>query len=64
MVHRLWEPVARADQEDTDAARLAAFDQMRQMLSWLRLPLVEDAGYGAADPAVGYSGVHDPETPG
>jgi hypothetical protein len=49
MVHRLWEPLARAEQEGTDSARLAAFDQIRQMLSWLRLPLVEDAGYGEAD---------------
>jgi hypothetical protein len=45
MVHRLWEPIERAEAEDTDAARLDAYDQLRQMVSWLRLPLVDDAGY-------------------
>jgi len=39
MVHRLWEPVAVAEQAGTTAARLAAYDQLRQMLEWLRLPL-------------------------
>ncbi len=47
MVHRLWEPVREAESEGTDAARLAAYDQLRQMLAWLRLPLTdpEAAGY-------------------
>jgi hypothetical protein len=39
MVNRLWEPVERAEAEGTDAARLAAYDQLRQMLAWLRVPL-------------------------
>lgn len=51
MVHRLWEPVAAAEEAGTDEARLTAYDQLRQMLSWLRLPLVEAAGYQAQDPA-------------
>jgi hypothetical protein len=41
MVHRLWEPVEQAEADGTDAARLAAYGQLRQMLSWLRLPLVD-----------------------
>ena len=39
MVHRLWEPVAVAEEAGTTATRLAAYDQLRQMLEWLRLPL-------------------------
>jgi len=39
MVNRMWEQVEAADASDTDAARLAAFDALKQMLSWLRLPL-------------------------
>jgi hypothetical protein len=42
MVHRLWAPVEEAEQTGTDAARLAAYEQLRQMISWLRLPLVGD----------------------
>lgn len=45
MVHRLCEPVDRAESEGTDEARLAAYAQLREMLQWLRLPLVGDAGY-------------------
>jgi hypothetical protein len=47
MVERLWEPVERAEAGDTDADRLDAYDQLRQMLSWLRLPLSDpdSAGY-------------------
>jgi hypothetical protein len=48
MVHRLWAVIERSEAEDTDAARLAAYDQLRQMISWLRLPLIDDgdhAGY-------------------
>ncbi|MET9843900.1 DUF6027 family protein [Streptomyces ossamyceticus] len=39
MIRRLWEPVAQAESAGTDEARLAAYDQLRQMLSWLKLPL-------------------------
>jgi len=42
MVHRLWQPVEAAEQAGTDTARLAAYDQLRQMLAWLRLPLLEE----------------------
>lgn len=53
MVLRLWAPVAAAEDEGTDEARLAAYDQLRHMLSWLRLPLVEEAGYPSQGPAEG-----------
>jgi hypothetical protein len=46
MVHRLWGVCEAADADGSDAARLRAYDQLRAMVSWLRLPLVEDAGYG------------------
>ena len=45
MVHQLWQPVAEAETSGTDEARLAAYGQLRGMISWLRLPLVEDGGY-------------------
>jgi Family of unknown function (DUF6027) len=48
MVQRLWDVIERAEEEDTEEARLAAYEQLRQMISWLRLPLINDgaeAGY-------------------
>ena len=39
MVNRLWEPIAEAESKGTEAARLAAYDQLRQMVEWLRFPL-------------------------
>ena len=47
MVRRLWGAVEAAESAGTDEARLAAYDQLRQMLSWLRLPLIDpdSAGY-------------------
>lgn len=39
MVERLWEPIAAAEAADDDAARLRAYDQLRQMIGWLRIPL-------------------------
>lgn len=45
MVHRLWEPIERAEEADTDEARLAAYDQLRSMISWLRVPLVDESVY-------------------
>jgi hypothetical protein len=42
MVHRLWDVIERAVTLDTDAARLAAFEQLKEMISWLRIPLVVD----------------------
>ena len=51
MVHRLWEPIETAERAGDDASRLRAYDQLRQMISWLRLPLVDEAGYGPGDDA-------------
>jgi len=47
MVNRLWEPIERAEAQATEEARLEAYEQLRQMLSWLRLPLVDpdNSGY-------------------
>jgi len=48
MVHRLWAVVEKAEETDTDDARLEAYEQLRQMISWLRIPLVNegsDSGY-------------------
>ncbi|HEX5265303.1 MAG TPA: DUF6027 family protein [Acidimicrobiales bacterium] len=45
MVHRLWAVVDNAEEAGSEEARLAAYQQLRQMISWLRLPLVEEAGY-------------------
>jgi Family of unknown function (DUF6027) len=42
MVHRLWAVVAEAEEEGTSEARLVAYEQLRQMISWLRLPLIDD----------------------
>jgi hypothetical protein len=39
MVQRLWAVCERAEATATDESRLAAYDQLRQMLGWLRLPL-------------------------
>ncbi len=39
MARRLAEVCDRADEEDTDGARLAAYAQLRDMITWLRLPL-------------------------
>jgi hypothetical protein len=43
MIHRLWGAVEAAEETGTDAARLAAYEQLRQMITWLRLPLVDDS---------------------
>ena len=42
MVHRLWAVVEKTEETGTDAARLEAYEQLRQMISWLRLPLIND----------------------
>jgi hypothetical protein len=42
MVQRLWEPIAAAELADDDADRLAAYHQLRQMLSWLKAPLRDE----------------------
>jgi hypothetical protein len=41
MVHRLWEPIARAEEAGDDAARIAAFGELRELISWLRAPLID-----------------------
>jgi hypothetical protein len=45
MVHRLWEPIERAERAGTDEARLDAYGQLRQMIQWLRLPLEDPSVY-------------------
>jgi hypothetical protein len=42
MVHRLWAVVEKAEETGTDTARLEAYEQLRQMISWLRLPLLDE----------------------
>ena len=39
MIRRLREPIEAAEAEGTDEARLAAYDQLRQMTDWLNFPL-------------------------
>lgn len=43
LVERLWRVVADAEEAGTEQARLAAYDTLRQMISWLRHPLAETA---------------------
>jgi hypothetical protein len=45
MVHRLWEPIERAERAGSDVARLEAYAQLRQMIEWLRLPLEDPTVY-------------------
>ena len=45
MVHRLWAPVAEAESINDDSERLAAYHQLREMLSWLRFPLEQHDAY-------------------
>jgi uncharacterized protein DUF6027 len=45
MVHRLHAVCETAERAATDAARLAAYAQLRGMLSWLALPLDDPGGY-------------------
>jgi hypothetical protein len=47
MVRRLWEPIARAEEAGTDDARLAAYLQLRGLLSWLKIPLDDPGVYDA-----------------
>ena len=43
LVERLWGVVSAADQDGTDAAKVAAFETLRQMIGWLRVPLQDDS---------------------
>ena len=45
MVRRLWEPIERAERDGSNEARLVAYDQLRQMIQWLRLPLEDPSIY-------------------
>jgi hypothetical protein len=48
MVHRLWEPIAKAEAADSDEQRLATYHQLRQMISWLKVPLDDPSVYPVA----------------
>jgi hypothetical protein len=45
MINRLAAVCDTAESEGTDTARLAAYDQLRQMIGWLRIPLADDSAY-------------------
>jgi hypothetical protein len=45
MVYRLWEPIERAEKADSAEARLAAYDQLMKMISWLKVPLDDPSVY-------------------
>jgi hypothetical protein len=45
LVTQLNACVDRAEEAGTDAARLAAYEELRQRLSWLRLPLTDPDVY-------------------
>lgn len=45
MVPRMWEPIAAAEEADCDERRLAAYHQLRQMISWLKVPLDDPTVY-------------------
>ncbi|TWV53934.1 hypothetical protein FRZ03_08185 [Streptomyces misionensis] len=47
MVHRLWEPIAEAERQDSDGERLRAYHRLREMIAWLKLPLDEPSVYPA-----------------
>ncbi|MFI7215850.1 DUF6027 family protein [Micromonospora maritima] len=50
MTRRLWEPIVAAEQEDCDERRLATYHQLRQMISWLNVPLDDPTVYPAQEP--------------
>jgi len=41
MIERLFSPVDAAEAVATDCARLDAYEQLRALISWLRVPLVD-----------------------
>jgi len=65
-VHRLWQPIERAEGAGTDEARLAAYDELRQYVSWLKVPLDDPTVYpgtgDAGDPASGDPASENPTT--
>ncbi len=44
-VERLWKPIARAEETGADQARLAAYHEVRQIVSWLKVPLDDESVY-------------------
>ncbi|GHH88674.1 hypothetical protein GCM10018793_69160 [Streptomyces sulfonofaciens] len=47
MVPRMWAPIAAAEEADDDEERLKAYHQLRQMISWLKVPLDDPSVYPA-----------------
>ncbi|MDP1795237.1 MAG: DUF6027 family protein [Acidimicrobiales bacterium] len=39
MINRLWEQIEKAEAAADDAARLEAYEALKQMISWLKIPL-------------------------
>lgn len=39
LVERLWQVITDAEADGSDAAKLAALESLRAMISWLRVPL-------------------------
>jgi len=39
VIERMWATISEAEQTDTNEARLAAYEVVRQMVAWLRAPL-------------------------
>lgn len=50
MTRRLWEPIEAAEKDGTDERRLAAYHQLREMISWLNIPLDRPEVYPAQSP--------------
>lgn len=50
MTRRLREPFAAAEAAGTDEARLAAYEQVRQMVEWLNVPLDNPEVYNDLSP--------------
>jgi hypothetical protein len=44
-VDRMWAVCLDAESEGTDAARLAAYESLRGLISWLRVPLDDPSVY-------------------
>lgn len=51
MVRRMREPVEAAERAGDDEQRLAAYHQLRQMISWLNVPLDQPSVYPEQSPA-------------
>jgi hypothetical protein len=51
MTRRLHEPFAAAEAAGSDEARLAAYEQVRQMVEWLQFPLDNPEVYDDLSPS-------------